>query len=136
MKIKDIIRESMEAKKVFPDMLEKFVPIVMDVLKLEKFPKIKFIAHNIEDDYPTFGQYANESEIITLDIKNRHPLDILRTLAHELAHYKQDVEDRIGPHSGVTGSSEENEAHAMAGIIMRNFNQAHPEYFKSQPMML
>lgn len=136
MKIKDIISESMEAKSVFPDMLEKFVPIVMDVLKLDKFPEIKFIAHNIMDDYPTFGQYENGNKIITLNIKNRHPLDILRTLAHELAHYKQDIDDRIGPHSGETGSDEENEAHAIAGIVMRNFNQAHPEYFKSSPMAI
>lgn len=136
MRIKDILNESMEAKTVFPEMLEKFVPIVMDVLKLKKFPTIKFIAHSIEDEHPTFGQYQNHSEIITLDVKNRHPLDILRTLAHELAHYKQDVEDRIGPHSGNTGSPQENEAHAVAGVIMRNFNKAHPEYFKSLPMII
>jgi len=126
----------MDAKKVFPDMLEKFVPIVINVLELDKFPKIKFIAHNITDEHPTFGQYNNTSEVITLDVKNRHPLDILRTLAHELAHYKQDVDNRIGPHSGDTGSNEENEAHAKAGVIMRNFNQAHPEYFKSLPMVI
>jgi hypothetical protein len=51
----------------------------------------------------------------------------LRTLAHELIHYKQDSQGRIKPDSGETGSPEENEANAGAGIIMRDFDQANPE---------
>ena len=62
-------------------------------------------------------------------MRNRHPIDIMRTLAHELVHYKQDTERRIGPDSGETGSPIENEANAMAGQIMRRFDQENPELF-------
>ena len=60
-------------------------------------------------------------------VSGRHPIDVLRTLAHELIHYKQDSEGRIHDESGATGSDEENEANAGAGIIMRDFDQAYPE---------
>jgi Zn-dependent peptidase ImmA (M78 family) len=58
---------------------------------------------------------------------NRHPNDILRTIAHELVHYKQDTEHRLEPDSGTTGSPEENQANAVAGIVMRHFNKQYPE---------
>jgi len=62
-------------------------------------------------------------------MRNRHPIDIMRTLAHELVHYKQDVEHRIGPDSGETGSPIENEANALAGQIMRRFDHENPQLF-------
>jgi len=62
-------------------------------------------------------------------MRNRHPIDIMRTLAHELVHYQQDVEHKIGPDSGATGSPIENEANALAGQIMRRFDEENPELF-------
>jgi hypothetical protein len=49
--------------------------------------------------------------------------DMLRTLAHELVHHKQNVEGRIYNDSGETGSEIENEANAKAGVILRNFGK-------------
>jgi Zn-dependent peptidase ImmA (M78 family) len=57
----------------------------------------------------------------------------MRTLAHELVHYKQDVEHKIGPDSGETGSPIENEANALAGQIMRRFDEENPELFALKP---
>jgi hypothetical protein len=65
---------------------------------------------------------------------NRHPNDILRTIAHELTHYKQDTEHQLDSESGRTGSPIENEAHATAGIVMRHFNKQYPEYLNSKPI--
>jgi hypothetical protein len=60
-------------------------------------------------------------------------MDILRTLAHELTHYRQ--HERLGksmPDSaGRTGSPYENEANAQAGIVMRHFQNRYPEFFAS-----
>ena len=53
-------------------------------------------------------------------------LDVLRTLAHELTHYKQYLKKQLNKDSGKTGSPQENEAHAKAGIIMRHFNKLYP----------
>jgi Zn-dependent peptidase ImmA (M78 family) len=54
--------------------------------------------------------------------------DILRTLAHELVHHMQNLNgDEL---NGEDGSDTENEANAMAGVIMREFGRENPEIFE------
>jgi hypothetical protein len=69
---------------------------------------------------------------IHLSVINRHPIDILRTLAHEYVHYKQIVDGKqIKSHAG---SPSENEANAKAGEIMRKYGRLHPELFDLMPI--
>ncbi len=89
-----------------------------------------------DTDQPTFGRFDPENLIIDLGMASRHPIDILRTLAHELVHFKQHLNNELGPDSGETGSPEENEAHELAGVIMRYFNKQHRHYFNSRPIEL
>ena len=56
-------------------------------------------------------------------VKNRNMADILRTLAHELVHRKQDEDGRIDYESGETGSDIENEANAQAGVLLRDYGK-------------
>jgi Zn-dependent peptidase ImmA (M78 family) len=72
--------------------------------------------------------------MLLVALKNRHPVDILRTVAHELVHYKQDQQGELTDTSGETGSPHENQAHEIAGVIMRNFNKHYPEYLRSKPL--
>lgn len=115
-------------------MFKDFFVIAMSVLDLKKLPKIKLRTSIGDVEQPTFGRFMNDDLVIELGLKNRHPNDILRTLAHELVHFKQMLENRIGPNSGETGSSEENQANVYAGIIMRHFNKKYPKYLKSTPL--
>ena len=78
----------------------------------------------------SFGRYDPDSGSMHVAIHGRHLIDILRTLAHELVHAKQDEENRLNPDSGETGSPEENEANAIAGQIMRDFAEHSPEAFE------
>ena len=78
----------------------------------------------------SFGGYDTQNKDIKLNVHNRHQADIFRTLAHELVHYKQDIQGRLYPGAGETGTPIENEANAGAAIIMRNFAQQHPEMFE------
>lgn len=113
--------------------LKSFIPLAKKILKLEKLPKIKFLKSVPKDHQPTFGRFINKTHTIYLAIENRQPVDILRTLAHELVHYKQWLTDQLGKNSGVTGSPIENEAHVLAGIVMRVFNKKYPEHLKKEP---
>jgi len=118
-----------------PQLLKQFFPIAMKVLKLDHLPKIELEKHiEAHDGQATFGRFVNGEKTIYLAIMNRHPIDILRTLAHELAHYKQLVDNRLDADSGRTGSPEENEAHVKAGIIMRLFNKKYPETLNLAPI--
>ncbi len=129
MKITDLLFESTKSKHTLIDMLEDFLPLITKEFSLKQLPEIKLVDKIENTSQPTFGRYSTETKDIVLAILNRHPLDTLRTLAHELVHYQQDLNGKIGPHSGETGSPQENEAHELAGVIMRNFNKANPQYF-------
>ena len=121
-------------QKQLPEMLADFLPVAMKELKLDKLPHIKLLKYVPDDNQPTFGKFVNHENKIYLGIANRHPIDILRTLAHELVHFKQNVEHKLGPESGTTGSPEENEAHQVAGIIMRHYDKMYPEAFHTEPL--
>jgi hypothetical protein len=113
------------------DLVKDFMKHVMDELHLDKLPKIT-LSNNSQDaiDLRSWGGYQPSSKSIHIVIAGRHAADIFRTLAHELVHYKQDLEGRLKPDSGKTGSEDENEANSRAAVIMRNFAQAKPNLFE------
>ena len=117
------------------DHMGKFLMLCKDELALDRLPKIVWTSDSTaHGERPTFGKYVNDDQSITISIVNRHPIDIMRTLAHELTHYKQDMTQGLHAHSGDTGSAEENQANAMAGIIMRKFDERHPDAFETKPV--
>ena len=71
----------------------------------------------------TFGYFDPNDKKIWVYVKNRNMADILRTLAHELVHRKQEEDGRLNIKSGETGSPIEDEANAMAGVLLRNFGK-------------
>ena len=109
------------------DVIKSFLPFAKEHPGIDQLPTIQVVDTVPGTDGTTFGSFNQDENIIYVVVKGRHPKDAMRTLAHELVHYKQNVEDRLHDESGATGSEEENEANAHAGIIMRNFNQANPE---------
>jgi len=99
-------------------------------LQLDSLPKLKWVTDgSFSKQYHSFGSFQPGENIVTVSLTNRHVIDMMRTLAHELVHYKQMLDGRLGPKSGETGSPIENEANAMAGVIMRKFDHMHPEAF-------
>ena len=121
-----------------PDLMQAFrdfLPIAMSILKISKLPRIKLQKDIGDSEQPTFGRFIEDDDVIHLGIGNRHVLDILRTLAHELVHFKQKTQNQLtDPDSGATGSPQENEATSVDGIIMRHFNKKYSHYFKTQPL--
>lgn len=124
--LRTIIKESKDQQ--FLDQMREFLIIAMKELNVTKLPKIKLQSHikTGENGQATFGRFVNDEMAIYLAIKDRHPVDILRTLAHELVHYKQALNSELDSQSGNTGSPQENQAHAVAGVIMRLYNKKYP----------
>lgn len=71
----------------------------------------------------TFGYFDPRDNKIVVCIKDRHPTDVLRTLCHEMIHLAQGNIRELTAEDGVTGSDIENEANALAGILLRLWNQ-------------
>ena len=120
----------------FVEIFSKFLPVAVRILQLRSLPTFEFTDTLHHEEQPTFGMYVNDSQTLYVALAGRHPNDILRTIAHELTHHKQNIANELDDQSGDTGSPEENEANAKAGIIMRHFNRMYPEYLKSKPLML
>jgi cytidyltransferase-like protein len=78
----------------------------------------------------SFGYFDPNNNKIWVYCGNRNMGDILRTLAHELVHRKQDEDGRISYESGETGSEIENEANAKAGVLLRDFGKQHEEIYQ------
>jgi hypothetical protein len=77
----------------------------------------------------SFGRYTPETHTLEVNLANRHIMDILRTVAHELVHCRQHELSPLPNEAGATGSRWENEAHAKAGVLMRDYADANPDKF-------
>jgi hypothetical protein len=114
------------------DILTDFIDFCSKELKIEHMPIIKL---RKDPQWPvvhkTFGRYINDKHLLEVAWGQRHIMDVLRTVAHELTHKHQHERDgdRMGPDAGETGSTYENEANARAGILMRDYARLHPDYF-------
>ena len=111
--------------------VQEFIQHTSDRLGIKRMPEI--IIHHDEDwseSNHSFGMYVPERHELHVSLSNRHLLDVLRTTAHELCHCAQHEQEPLPDNAGDTGSSWENEANAVAGVIMRDFANSHPEYFQ------
>lgn len=89
-------------------------------------PKIIFSDKKDSPDMHHTGWYRKESDTMWVYTHNRNLVDILRTVAHELQHRKQDSEGRIKVHSP-PGSKLEREGDIHAGILMKLYAKEFPE---------
>lgn len=114
----------------FGPMLDSFTQFASSKLGLKK--DIPYIEVDNEGLGTSFGGYNPAEKSIKIATKNRHPMDVFRTLAHELVHHKQNLDGRIKDvaKEGSTGSDIENEANSEAGKIMRWFAKENPNHFK------
>jgi hypothetical protein len=112
------------------EIVRDFVDFAGDRLGLERAPKIKLIRDPKQAaERKSFGGYMPGGGI-EINIGNRHIMDVLRTLAHEMVHHKQDVAGELNDRSGEDGSPQENEANAKAAVIMRLWAKMNPELFQ------
>lgn len=134
MRSSEFLAENLNLKKANL-ILDKFVEFTANEIGLKQLPEINFFTDTARSvKHSSFGGYGDKQ--INITVVNRHIMDVCRTLAHELVHYKQDMEGRItGPNDGDTGSPIENEANAEAAVVMRKWGKLHPELF-DQPAIV
>ena len=115
----------------FESILKKFLVFLKRELKFYyDIPIILVDDVDFSKDNKTFGMMYPDK--IVISIVNRHPIDILRTVAHEYIHHKQLVDGK--KLNGNAGSTTENEANAKAGEIIRKYGSLHPELFDLIPI--
>ena len=111
-------------------MLTAFVDFASDKLGIKSLPNVRY--KDDDDEYNSFAAYNPSKNEVSVQTKGRHPMDVMRSVAHELVHHWQKENGKIGKDiakEGSTGSPQENEANAVAGKIMRWFAKANPDSF-------
>lgn len=126
-----LLEEKGLSRKEFDKLLHSFIDFTCKQLDIHEKPVVEYKDDKGEGQ-PSFGGYAPHSKTLMVYTKNRHPMDIFRTVAHELVHHKQNLDGRLGKDiakEGATGSKIENEANSEAGKVMRYFGRENPFYF-------
>ena len=103
--------------------IKDFALWAIKLLKIEQAPRIKLVS---DSGTSALGYFDPETQNIVVTVKDRHQMDIMRTLAHELVHRKQ---NEIRELDGATGSPDENEANSLAGVLLRWWGKKNPEQF-------
>lgn len=113
------------------NILADFIDFAAKALDLQQVPKINFTDdEELAKNMHSLGAYNPKSDELLVVRGPRLTADVLRTLAHELVHRKQDELNPLGKEDGKTGSPVENEANAAAGVLLRKFGEYRPEIFE------
>jgi hypothetical protein len=112
--------------------IQNFVEYGTKRLKLKEEPRISFIeGEEYAHAQSSLGGYNPQTKEIYVAVEGRLTADILRTIAHEMVHRKQDEMGLVGDpvKAGADGSPVENQAHAVAGILMREYGRLNKEIY-------
>jgi hypothetical protein len=119
-----------EDQKTDTDIIQDFVDFCKENLELQKDINLRLRRDpqwSVRNK--TFGRYNDGTNELEVGIGGRHIMDVLRTIAHELVHQKQNELAPVPDDAGEDGSPYENEANARAGVLMRKYGSLHPELF-------
>ena len=111
--------------------IKSFIRWACGALKIDikELPHIEFSADQkaAAQDHRT-GYFDEHTKKMVVYVGNRNMIDILRTVAHELAHLKQNQLDLIKSHG--PGSGPERSADQVAGYLMKLYGAKHPEIYQ------
>ena len=98
-------------------------------VKLKPYPVIKLSNRSQEGVFIRTGYYEPDEKVIVLFVKDRHPKDVLRSLAHECIHHNQNLEGRLVGYKGdkITEDNElvtlEAEAYKKGNLLFRSWTE-------------
>jgi len=127
----DLLRENLSETK--QQSIQHFVEFATKRLKLQETPKVNLVGGGEFAEIKTsLGGFDPETKEIYVATEGRLTADILRTLAHEMVHRKQDEMGlvRNPMKDGADGSPIENQAHAVAGILMREYGRINKQIYQ------
>lgn len=101
--------------------VKRFISFCIKYLSLVDNVDIQLVDERKKHKIKTTAYYNHEDKKVVVYAKNRMLVDVLRSLAHELVHAQQWEDNRITLPVPDVGGIIENEANAVAGIIIKKF---------------
>lgn len=107
--------------------IKEFVKFVSQKLRMNEVPKIKVERDpNFSTSNKTFGIYYPDDRAFTVEVYGRNIVDVLRTIAHEMTHHRQ---NEVGSISTKDRADLEIEATIAAGMLVKIFCESRPELY-------
>ena len=118
-----------DIKKINEGVIEDFIEFGKKELSLDDDFRVNLTSNG--DDIETLANYDMLDNEINVLTKDRADADIIRSIAHEMVHHKQNVRGdlRGNPEEGEDGSPWEDEANARAGVLVRKFGKINPDIY-------
>ena len=106
--------------------VEHFVQWVSRDLGLDGVPDIQYSSEKKNQSDHNTGWYQPDTDSIWVYTGRRNLIDILRTVAHELRHRKQEQDGEIEDQGTYPGHPLEQQADAYAGYIVKVYGEKYP----------
>jgi hypothetical protein len=103
------------------EVAKRFINFCGDKLEIDCEYEVYIVEDRPEHNITTTAYYDPNNKIIKIYGKNRAFVDVLRSIAHEMTHMRQDINGEItGPVQDI-GGYHENQANAMSGALIKMF---------------
>lgn len=129
-KIKELIKnDTSKNTHLNESIVDDFINFGKDELSLGDDFRVNLTDNG--DDIETLANYDIKNGEINILVKDRAIPDIIRSIAHEMVHHRQNSRGdlRGTPEEGEDGSPWEDEANAKAGELVRIFGKQKPEIY-------
>ena len=89
--------KNLSTKKFEQGLLEEFLDFANKSLEIDKPYSVYFVddKDNASDALGKTAMYNPSTNSVYVYVTNRHPKDVLRSVAHELMHHKQNCDGRL-----------------------------------------
>jgi Zn-dependent peptidase ImmA (M78 family) len=119
------IDDSLNFTEQHKETTKEFLNFCCEELNLTGSFTCKIVFDRKSNGIKTTAYYMDSDKLVMVYGKNRMLGDILRSVAHELVHKKQHEENRIEYPVQDVGGEIEDEANAVAGVIVKKFIKTH-----------
>jgi hypothetical protein len=110
--------------------IQDFIKFVFEKLHIAgNMPEIEYAQEKESSEQIRTGYYDPATNKLWIYTGNRNLIDIMRTVAHELSHHKQDQD---GSTSNVDLADLESQADMAAGMIVKIYVRQHPEIIEGR----
>lgn len=131
LELKKLLRESLVTKSDSEARsYANFINFAKKLIGINDDIKVELVYERRPDITTT--AYYNLDGFVVVYAKDRAFIDVCRSIAHELQHHKQNIDGRLQDvaKDGADGSEIENEANAVAGVVIRQYGKKFPIIYK------
>ena len=117
-------------KKLYEEKIPSLLEYINDHgIKIKPYPKVTLKNDRQDGLFIRTGYYNPDIREVVIFVNDRHPKDVLRSLAHEMIHHHQNLEGRLVGYSGdkITEDNKlmplEEEAYKKGNVIFRSWTE-------------